>query len=335
MMRGLVLLCGFCLAAAGDDTTQCVFDGAEISSDLMDASLFIWAATKRCGHSGSDVVKCEIDVTSAMKSMNGVIDVILKVVNKCGSLDTENKKVGFAASHLTQAALKLAASIGKITEACPEAAPRRLTNMPINTAMCVVDVKGTFKHLIKAIHSLQHIKKECKHGGKKCAHNALAVVAAFGGLGEYVSGAIGDCAVADFGGKFGETSNGNANGLADLNLAVNPGCASGISSLVKALAKVSGAAVDLSIESKKAEPKAKIVVAAAPQVITVPVAVQVPPARLYDDEHDKDTATSSTNFVLGAFLPVTALVSFVGGRFYANRRVVGFEQVREMVTELE
>merc|ERR1740133_973787 len=100
------------------------------------------------------------------------------------------------------------------------------------------------KHLLGAIHALHHIKKKCKHGGKKCAHNALAVIAAFGGLGEYVSGAIGDCAVPGFGGKFGETSNGNANGLAALDLAVNPGCASGIASLVKALAKVSGAAVD-------------------------------------------------------------------------------------------
>jgi len=309
----------------------------------MDASLFIWAATKRCGHSGSDVVKCEIDVTSAMKSMNGVIDVILKVVNKCGSLDTENKKVGFAASQLTQAVLKLAASTGKITQSCapaPVVAPpaaqakRRLANMPVNTAMCVVDVKGTFKHLIKAIHSLQHIKKECKHGGKKCAHNALAVIAAFGGLGEYVSGAIGDCAQADFGGNFGETSNGNADGLEKLGLPVDPGCLSGIAGLVKALAKVSQAAVDLSIESEKAEPKKEVVAeVAAPIVVTVPVAVQVPPAaRLYADGDDKDTTTSSTNFVLGAFLPVTALVSFVGGRFYANRRAVGFEQVG---TELE
>jgi len=307
--------------------------------------------------------------------------VILKVVKKCGNLDTENRKVGFAASQLTQAVLKLAASTGKITQSCAPApvvaapavvvappaaaattlapitvtvtetftappavaapaavvappaaqAKRRLANMPVNTAMCVVDVKGTFKHLIKAIHSLQHIKKECKHGGKKCAHNALAVIAAFGGLGEYVSGAIGDCAQADFGGNFGETSNGNADGLEKLGLPVDPGCLSGIAGLVKALAKVSQAAVDLSIESKKAEPKEVVAEVAAPQIITVPVAVQVPPAaRLYADGDDKDTTTSSTNFVLGAFLPVTALVSFVGGRFYANRRVAGFEQVREL-----
>merc|ERR1719201_1913474 len=161
--------------------------------------------------------------------------------------------------------------------------------------MCVVDVKGTFKHLIKSIHSLQHIKKECKHGGQKCARNALAVIAAFGGLGEYISGAIGHCAKADFGAKFGENSNGNENGLADLNLAVNPTCASGISGLVKALAKVSKAAVDLSIESKKAETKKhKAPVGAPPvtpvgappgtpvsappgvQVVTVPVPVEVP-----------------------------------------------------------
>jgi hypothetical protein len=349
----------------------------------MDASLYIWAATKRCGNSGSDVVKCEIDVTSAMNSMNGVIDVILKVVNKCGSLDTENPKVGFAASELTQAVLKLGSSTGKIAKYCtpppaavvvPPAPPvaveapcdiqrpvggpcdvqtkRRLSNMPVNTAVCVVDVKGTFKHLIKAIHSLQKIKKACKKEGKKCASNALAVIAAFGGLGEYISGSIGACAQADFGGKFG--ANGNKDGLADLDLAVTPKCASGISGLVKALAKVSEAAVELSISSEKAEEKADGgrrrrrrkggngasplpgVNASGVQIITVPVEVQVPqPGRLYNAKEHKDSATSptNTNFVLGAFLPVTALVSFVAGRSYAKRRATDFEPVVE--TELE
>merc|ERR1719183_1425742 len=125
--------------------------------------------------------------------------------------------------------------------------------MPINTAMCVVDVKGIMKHLVQAIKSLNVIKKKCKHGDEKCAHNILKVVIAFGGLGEYISGAIGDCSKADFGGKFG--SDGNADGLKKLDLAVTPACASGISGLVKALAKVSKAAVDLSIESRKTEAK--------------------------------------------------------------------------------
>jgi len=314
-------------------------------------------------------VKCEIDVTSAMNSINGVIDVVLKVVHKCGSLGTHDKKCGFAASALTQAVLELSASAGKVTESCVPGAPapvaaadpcatvavpaapagpcdvqsnatRRLTSLPVNTAMCVVDVKDTFKSLMKGIHSLEHIKKECKHGGKKCARNALKVIAAFGGLGQYISGAIGDCAQADFGGKFGETTNGNANGLADLNLAVTPECASGIAGLVKSLAKVSKAAVDLSIVCVNKKPIA--LHRAAPLDVKVDVEVPHAPAtfstwgtRLYDEEDDKDTTSSSTNFVLGAFLPVTALVSFVGGRFYANRRVVGFEHVRQVVTELE
>merc|ERR1719253_1540056 len=178
--------------------------------------------------------------------MNGVIDVILQVIDDCADLDTENKKIGFAASELTQAVAKLASSSGKIAAACapppakdpcePVAAPapapapapvsndpcavqrrlgvpcsvqsRRLGNMPVNTAMCVVDVKGIMKHLVKAINSLNVIKKKCKHGDEKCAHNILKVVIAFGGLGEYISGAIGHCSQADFGGKFG--SDGNA-----------------------------------------------------------------------------------------------------------------------------
>jgi len=309
-----------------------------------------------------------------------VIDVILQVVDDCADLDTENKKIGFAASELTQAVAQLATSSGKIAKACapppappcdPVAAPcdpvvvpapvsdpcavqrrlgvpcsvpqRRLGNMPINTAMCVVDVKGIMKHLVKAIQSLNVIKKKCKHGDEKCAHNILKVVIAFGGLGEYISGAIGSCSQADFGGKFG--SDGNKDGLQKLDLAVTPQCASGISGLVKALAKVSKAAVDLSIESHKAESKhhhhdsrrrrrrrrkgsgGAGAGAVSNATIMVPVEVQVAPvpvvpgaARLYAAEgKDEDATTSSTNFVLGALLPVTALVSFVGGRFYAKR----------------
>merc|ERR1711924_314876 len=56
--------------------------------------------------------------------------------------------------------------------------------------------------------------------------------------------------------------------------------------------------------------------------------IQVP-ARLYED--GKLSGYGSTlNLMLGAFLPVTAIVSFVGGRYYAGSR-----QVREVLSDGE
>jgi len=62
-------------------------DTGEIVSDLMDASMFIWAVTKRCGLDGK-LVLCEVDFVSALKSVNSMADIIFKVLSKCDALES-------------------------------------------------------------------------------------------------------------------------------------------------------------------------------------------------------------------------------------------------------
>lgn len=89
--------------------------------------------------------------------------------------------------------------------------------------------------------------------------------------------------------------------------------------------KVSQDGVELSelCASKEEEP-------AAPA--TQPIVVeeeQVP--RLFELFGGKSSDNTSMNLVLGAFLPVTAIVSFVGGRYYAARN----SQMRDVMSDHE
>jgi len=60
------------------------------------------------------------------------------------------------------------------------------------------------------------------------------------------------------------------------------------------------------------------------------VVVEVQQPRLF--ELDGKAPTSSANLILGAFLPVTAIVGFIGGRLYAGRRS---QQTREFMSDNE
>merc|ERR1712072_1434587 len=95
--------------------------------------------------------------------------------------------------------------------------------------MCTVNLKSTAKSLFKAIKALMKVKKGCKHSNsRECAGNALKVVEAFAGLGEYLAGALGHC-----------THSLNEDTL---------GCAQHISMLTRDLAKVAEGGVKLSKE---------------------------------------------------------------------------------------
>merc|ERR1712139_279501 len=59
---------------------------------------------------------------------------------------------------------------------------------------CLVDVKDTTKSLFKATKRILTVKENCDgEHARHCAHNALKIVAAFSGMGEYLAGAIGRC----------------------------------------------------------------------------------------------------------------------------------------------
>merc|ERR1711881_702246 len=59
---------------------------------------------------------------------------------------------------------------------------------------CLVDVKDTIKSLFKATKRILTVKENCDGDHTRhCAHNALKIVAAFAGMGEYLAATIGRC----------------------------------------------------------------------------------------------------------------------------------------------
>merc|ERR1712072_1319415 len=59
---------------------------------------------------------------------------------------------------------------------------------------CLVDVKDTVKSLFKATKRILTVKENCDGEHERhCAHNALKIVAAFSGMGQYLAAAVGRC----------------------------------------------------------------------------------------------------------------------------------------------
>merc|ERR1719181_2121694 len=64
-------------------------------------------------------IRCALDISSAIESVNGLVNVILKAVDKCGDLKTENHKCGLAVGVLTESYAGLAAASSGIVAKCP------------------------------------------------------------------------------------------------------------------------------------------------------------------------------------------------------------------------
>lgn len=303
MMRALLILAGFFLALAHnpsiDEQADCLVDGGEASSELMDSAIYIWAAMKRCGQNG-EKMKCAVDISSATRSVNAMINIILKAVDKCGALKTANPECGLAASTLTQHMAGLAEASGDIIQKCPNSfqhaahAHHWQHNSP---ALCVIDLKDSAKSLLEAIRAFSRVKLDCKESKRECSSNALRIVAAFAGLGHYLTGAIGHCS--------------NTPEIAH--------CGAEIADLVRHTAEVARAGLDLSDHCGKGVKAAAGKRSGQEVEVMVPVEVGVRP-RLYEQMDDDHSDFSSTNIVLAAFLPVSAIVGFLGGRSWASRR---------------
>jgi len=181
--------------------------------------------------------------------------------------------------------------------------------------MCTIDLKNTLKQLFKAIKGIREAHEDCEHEDKRfCAATATDIVSSFAGMGGYLAGAVGQCRRTDPKVK-------NADTKTEL-------CVQASNDLVHHLMEVAESGIQL---SQKCEAKPPPAPAPAPRVTSV-VDIQMPTPRLYE-EKGQIMANSSFNLILGAFLPVTAIVGFVGGRFYANRR--GVEGAREVMSDHE
>jgi hypothetical protein len=270
----------------------------------MDASLFIWAAAKRCGKEGL-AIKCEIDVSSAIKSVISMSNVILNAMSKCEVLQGVHKECGIQASKLTEYAAGLSAAVGDAAQKCPAPKPGQATGLGsvASPVMCTVNLKDTAKNLFKAVKALLTIKTQCDGADSKaCASNALQLLASLAGMGEYLAGAVGECQRAT--GKSTEDTRPEL-------------CAQAVQALVAQTAKVSEAGIGMSTKCR------------------VEPAMTYEPARLYEPVSVKAKGRPVTFLLLGAFLPITAFVGYSGGRSYASHRLAVTERSRGFMSDLE
>jgi len=269
-----------------------------MGSDAMDASMFIWASIARCGKTG-EMVKCEIAVSSAIGSLNSMVNLILKAADKCGALNTVNKQCGLAMSAMTAHVAGLTASSGAVTQKCTTAPAHSNNWKPDEDVLCVVNVKNVAKSFFKVVKSFLKLEKAgpCKAGDTTaCAENALQIIGAFVGVGEYLAGTVDKCSPPSE--KF-----------------VGIACSTVSLHLTQQLATFSERAIDV----------AKACAPTPPPPYTPTLAPGVAPeaaARLYSNEGKATApvASSPTTLLLAAFLPVTAIVGFMGGRMYGNSR---------------
>jgi len=318
MMRALILLAGLC-AANGIDTAECALNGAEAVDELLDSAVYIMASIARCDQNSKhkNAIACSLDISSAVESVNGMINVILKAVDGCGALKADNHKCGLAVGVLTRSFAGLAAASSGIVAKCPnklnggkaiatvgsalEDAKKYGGKHPFKTAglsasfgECIVDVKDTIKALFKAVKRIMTIKESCENAeSKQCAHNSIKIVSSFTALGEYLAGAMGKC---------------------DAKAHSDALCTQMSLQLVRHTENVARAGVAMTKECD---------IGAA--------------ERLYLEDAEEASITSAgsnkATVALAALLPITAVVAFVGGSRFAKSRAQVSDA--ELLTQVE
>lgn len=270
------------LLASGQDQIQmkCAVKSVGAVDDLLDAAIYIWAATERCEQPG-ETVRCEIDIASAVESVNGMVNVILKTAKQCGSLDVTNPQCGMAAGVLTKSIAGLAAASGGLHESCPLPGRRLSAALKVGRK-CVVDVKHSLKALFKSIKYLTQVKQQCDQNSNLCANNAVKVVAAFAGLGEYLAGIVGHC-----------VSGYEGNAL----------CASASLQTVKELTKVAKGGAKLAQYCHLSESRLYDLEDGSDET-----------------EMQEDVSNSSLTLALAAMLPLAAVLGFMGGSRLSKAR---------------
>merc|ERR1719162_2952573 len=210
-MRSLLFLSAIATAVAGN--ADCAIDGAKAMDEFSDAAIFIWAATKRCGKAKESQVKCEVDIASAIQSVNNMINVIVNAVGDCNAIKTDHQACGMAVSELTSAAAGLAAASGGI-----------------------VDAKSVVGSLFSASKLLSEVGGVCqgKEFGSKssCAYKALDIVSALADMGAFLGASVNDCTSLK--------GNGNA----------DAGCSSAIIAAVSSLTAVAEAGMHIDRECR-------------------------------------------------------------------------------------
>jgi len=296
-MRSFLFLGLFGLAMADPTMEQqgdCLVNSGEAVSDAVDSALFIWAATKRCGKGGKQI-KCEVDVSSSIKAINSMINVILSTVDQCGQLNTANKECGLEAGKFTEHTAGLTAALGQLSQKCFKqfgAAAGSGFGGVAGPVMCSIDLKNTLKNLFDVVTDLQKTRSDCDKDQKNCASNGLHIVGALSGMGQFLAGSAGQCKrAAD-----------PTHKVAKDNL-----CAQAALGVVEYLSKVADDGIELSRKCPHS-------------LVEVEQNLPNGALRLYDGDKTNggNDLGFSINLVLGALLPAAAVLGFVGGKRARN-----------------
>lgn len=296
---------------ADEETTgSCLVDSGEAVSDAMDAAMFMWAAIDRCEKAG-EAIKCSVGILSTVQSVNGMLNVILKALHKCGDFSASDSKCTMAGLKLSKASAGVGASAANVAQHCENSTAQLASNAATaigggthslltngnwaqqDPAQCIVDVKDSLKNLFKAIHPLLSISDKCSRDSLHCTATSLDVVAALTGFGGYLAGAVGHCSPPS-------TVAGSV-------------CAEASLQLVEDLTKIGQHGVEAHEHCTVAQ------------------------SRLYNERQakfgQKAGAATSTNLILAAFIPVTAIAGFVGGG--RLMRSTDAHQARSVMTDEE
>jgi len=281
-MRALFVLGGMVVASAHDQAA-CAVEGSLSVGPLADSVVNIWAATQRCVKGGSKV-ECEIDITSAIASVDATITIIVKALANCGALNTEHAACGMAVNHLIRDTAGLASEVGGALNACPW--PVKATGLAVPAKLegattlgyCVSDAANSMKTLFAAVRELSTMKKD--HD----AHNSLKLVQVLSELGSFLAGSVAHCESA-------------IAGKSDSKAA----CASTVQGMVANLMNVADVAMNVHKACALSEDE-----------------------RLYLETYDTNSkATSSSSsmpLAMAALLPISAVLSFVAGSRFAKAR---------------
>lgn len=200
VLRALVALLSVTSVVSQSDQATCALDGVRAVDDVMDAVVYTMSSMARCSTTSGagDTTNCIVDVAQVIESVNKMVHVILKAVDKCGAITSDNPECGLSVTVLTKSVAKLTAAGAGIVAKCPNAAHNGWGMTKANdgsfSKTCEVNIKDSIKSLLKAIKRSVSLKDDCKEpGSMECAHNAIKLTNAMVGVAEYVSGAVNKC----------------------------------------------------------------------------------------------------------------------------------------------
>merc|ERR1719453_1159882 len=227
MAKTIAVCLALLIGNASADMAYCALDGARAVDDLIDSATYIMASITRCRDVGnvsdkeSDSIRCALDISSTIESVNKAVNVILKAVASCGGLQGESPKCGMAVGELTRSMAGLSAASAGIIANCPNSLNN---NKPLDTwghslektahmsshgltgpssynitnynyggfsnhfGQCLINVKDTVKNLFKATARILTVTDNCEDiHSPECNKNVAEIVAAFTDMGAYLA----------------------------------------------------------------------------------------------------------------------------------------------------